>query len=366
MRLNRIQLLKKVDAIVGPILARFFPALPSAGGAVGEVRRILLIRPGGIGDAVLLGPSLRAIKGFYPDSRVEILAESRNHAIFELCPEVGTVYRYDRPAEFLACIRQSYDVVIDTEQWHRFSALVARLMRTGLRIGFSTNERARLFHRPVPYAQEDYESENFLRLFDVLGQRAEAPPMPCLVVPEGARQRIEGLLPADVPALFVIIFPGASIPERRWGAARFARLTVLLGARGVPVVIVGGPEDREEGARIVAEGWGLNLAGKTSLVETAAVIERSALLVSGDSGVLHIGVGLDRPTVSLFGPGIAQKWAPRGEKHMVLDKHLPCSPCTEFGHTPKCPIDAKCMKDISVNEVFAAIMDLIAKTQRAG
>ncbi len=60
------------------------------------------------------------------------------------------------------------------------------------------------------------------------------------------------------------------------------------------------------------------------------VIDKSAVLVSGDSGILHVGVGLGRPTVSLFGPGIAKKWAPRGDKHIVINKNLPCSPCTNL------------------------------------
>jgi ADP-heptose:LPS heptosyltransferase len=83
------------------------------------------------------------------------------------------------------------------------------------------------------------------------------------------------------------------------------------------------------------------------------------LLVSGDSGVLHLAVGLDVPTVSLFGPGIAEKWAPRGDIHRVIDHHLACSPCTRFGTTPPCPIQARCLADIGVDEVLGKIRTLI-------
>ncbi|HEX2769794.1 MAG TPA: glycosyltransferase family 9 protein [Geobacteraceae bacterium] len=155
------------------------------------------------------------------------------------------------------------------------------------------------------------------------------------------------------------IFPGGSIPERRWGAERFKGLTGILNAEGIPVVVVGGKEDAAAGEIIITDNNGINLAGKTSLVETAAVIEKSAVLVSGDSGILHVGVGLDRPTVSLFGPGIANKWAPQGKKHIVINKNLPCSPCTRFGYTQKCPISARCMAEITVDEVAAAVGNLI-------
>ena len=136
----------------------------------------------------------------------------------------------------------------------------------------------------------------------------------------------------------------------------------MLAALGVAVVVVGGGDDKGQGEVIVACGTGLNLAGRTSLSETAAVIQKSALLLSGDSGVLHIAVGLGVPTVSLFGPGRARKWAPRGERHMVINKGLPCSPCTTFGTTPPCPIAAQCMNDITVDEVFNAVTVLLTVT----
>ena len=112
---------------------------------------------------------------------------------------------------------------------------------------------------------------------------------------------------------------------------------------------------------VIAGGLGLNLAGMTSLSETAAVIQKSSLLLSGDSGVLHIAVGLGVPTVSLFGPGRVKKWAPQGERHIVISKELPCSPCTTFGTTPPCPNGIRCMSDITVDEVVNAVTRLLAR-----
>lgn len=122
---------------------------------------------------------------------------------------------------------------------------------------------------------------------------------------------------------------------------------------------MGGKEDRQQGDMIAGGGLGLNLAGLTSLPETAAVIQQSSLLLSGDSGVLHIAVGLGVPTVSLFGPGMVKKWAPQGDRHIVINKGLPCSPCTTFGTTPHCPIDTQCMRNITVDEVVNAVTMLL-------
>lgn len=158
---------------------------------------------------------------------------------------------------------------------------------------------------------------------------------------------------------FVVLFPGASIPERRWSVDKFHYLALRLNHMKVPVVVVGGRQDQDAGDSILAGCQGFNLAGKTSLAETAAVLQQSSLLVSGDSGVLHLAVGLDVPTVSLFGPGIAAKWAPRGERHIVINKNLDCSPCTRFGYTPVCPDRGLCIQMISVDEVVAAATTLL-------
>jgi ADP-heptose:LPS heptosyltransferase len=269
---------------------------------------------------------------------------------------------YDSPSGFLKAIRGNYDLVIDTEQWHRLSAVVARLIKAPVSIGYATNARSKMFTHSVGYSHDDYEAESFFRLSALLEIGPVHIPERFLVLTDAAVTYAAKFLEPVAEKPFVAIFPGASIPERRWGTDRFRMVAELLSAFGIATVVIGGKEDRELGDSIVAGGRGLNLAGMTSLAETAAVIDKSALLISGDSGVLHIAVGLGKPTVSLFGPGRAKKWAPRGERHVVINKELPCSPCTTFGTTPPCPVDAKCMKEISVDEVFNAVAVLLTST----
>jgi lipopolysaccharide heptosyltransferase II len=322
--------------------------------------RIIIIRPGGIGDAILLIPTIKALKQKYPEAKITVLAEKRNASAFGLCPHIDRVLHYDKPKQLLEAIRGNNDVVIDTEQWHRLSAVVARLTGAPFSVGYATNERRRLFSYPIPYTHDDYEANSFLRLLEPFGiAQSDDTKTPFLVVPAAAKARAESLLNELAGKKFVAVFPGASIPERRWGAVKFSRVADSLAEKGLPVVIVGGKGDEAEGQKIVHENFGLNLAGKTSLAETAAILERSSILLSGDSGVLHIGAGLDIPTVSLFGPGIARKWAPRGDKHIVITRNMVCSPCTRFGYTPKCPIQVKCMQDITVEEVTEAVIQVL-------
>lgn len=353
----QILFLKWVDRVVGGLVAGVLPAARGPESAMTVVpRRVLVIRPGGIGDAVLLIPALLGLKERFPTAEISVLAERRNCSVLSLCRIIDHLLLYDRPSQLARVLGGGYDVVIDTEQWHRLSAAVARLASAPVSIGFATNERKRLFSHQIDYSHDDYEALSFFNLLAPLGI---SPPAtlraPFLAVPRSAAVRAEALLAPLSGAPFVTLFPGASVKERQWGTERFREVAGSLAARGLPVVVVGGPDDELAGEIIVRGTGGMNLAGKTTLVETAAVLARSLLLLSGDSGVLHIAVGLGVPTVSLFGPGIQAKWGPIGEAHTVLNRELPCSPCTRFGTTPPCAYRARCLSEITVPEVVSAI-----------
>jgi len=347
-----ISFVKTADALLGRLITNLLPSL-STPDLPGSVYSVLLIRPGGIGDAVLLAPVISQLKAKYPNIQITVLAEQRNAGVFTLVPSVDLIYCYDRPAEFWRAVRGKYDVVIDTEQWHRLSAVIARLIRSPIKIGFATNERRRMFTHTLPYSHDEYEISSFKRLFDpLIGLSGQTEAMiPFLSIPAAAAAAAGKLLAMLEDKPFATIFPGASIQERRWGAGRFRAVAAALVQKGYGVVVVGGTVDQADAQTIAGES-GLNLAGQTSLAETAAVISCSALLISADSGLLHVAVGLGVPTVSLFGPGRALKWAPRGKLHTVINKNLSCSPCTTFGTTPPCPYNARCMQEISVSEVI--------------
>ncbi len=360
--LNKI--LKKIDSLVGlaaiKILEYF---MPDGEKQLNQLTSLLFIRPGGIGDAVLLIQSITQLKKAFPQIKIDVLAEKRNGNIFSLCSDINRVFLYDRLGELISVIRKGYDAAIDTEQWHRLSAVVAKMTGAPMLIGYATNERARLFTHPITYFHDNYEAESFSHLIAPLVRDVPfdvAPPF--LTVPDAARQRAGDILHSLLGRKVVAIFPGGTIRERRWGSDRFHAVAKILAERGYGVAVVGGREDVESG-REIASGLEntVDVCGRLSLVETAGVLERVALLITGDSGIMHIAYGLGTPTVSLFGPGIEKKWAPRGENHIVINKHLPCSPCTRFGYTPRCAYNVACMRQITVNEVYARALELLER-----
>jgi lipopolysaccharide heptosyltransferase II len=360
--MSKIQFLKNIDKYLGRILCAVLPAAGKP--RKGKVEKVLIIRPGGIGDAVLLVPAIKLLRRQFPDVQIDILAEKRNSGVFDLVPEIHRVRHYDSLAGLFAVFGDRYDVIIDTEQWHRLSAVIARLVRSRVRIGFGTNERAKMFNYAVEYSHVDYEANSFMHLLQPVGVDISSPvAVDFLQRPDSSiQQKVDGLLSVLEDKPYVVLFPGGSISARQWGIENFSELAGLIAATGLSIVVVGGGQDMVAGDAILQDiGAGLNLAGQCDIAASAEIIARAQLLVSGDSGVLHIGVGLNRPTVSLFGPGIAKKWAPRAKYHRVINKQLECSPCTRFGYTPDCPYGVECMQQISVADVFAEVKVLLAQ-----
>lgn len=350
----RIRLLKSIDRLMGVIVTNCLPAAPLR--ILPNPQHFLLIRPGGIGDAVLLIPTIKALMHMYPGCKIDILAERRNASVFHLVIGIRTVYLYDTLSGLSSSLCNRYDVVIDTEQWYRLSAVVARLFRAPAKIGFGTNERRRMFTHAIQYEMDACESDNFQALLKPLGVDSQWDRSSvALDLPANSVSNVSQFLLPFCSASFVVIFPGASIPEKRWGIERFSYVAKRLSEYGYKVVVVGGKEDLTDGDEIVGDAV-LNLAGMTTLPETAAIIARSRLLISGDSGVLHIAAGLNIPTVSIFGPSSASKWAPQGERHIVINHHMPCSPCSKFGTIPPCPNNARCISGITTDEVMEAVV----------
>ncbi|HUK56435.1 MAG TPA: glycosyltransferase family 9 protein [Nitrospiria bacterium] len=355
--------LKTIDRLAGGALVRLLGLV--TGRPVGEpfstIRTILVIRPGGMGDAILLIPMLRALKARFPSATIHVLAERRNAEIFGLTTNlVSEVLCYDRIGNFLRALGRRYDAVIDTEQWHRLSAVTARLVRAGRRVGFATNERRRLFSVPVPYDQNRYEAENFLNLMAALtGEPARFDPeQPFLTVGTASMDHPPGEQRERAPKS-VLLAPGASYPEKRWGLEKFRQLAEWLVNNGYSVGLIGGPADVQTTAPIADALPVRNFSGRTTLPETARLVAVAGLVIGGDSVALHLAAAFGAPSIALFGPTPPSQWAPRGKRHRTLHHPPPCSPCSRFGHIPPCPYNVDCLNRITVEEVCAAVREIM-------
>lgn len=376
LRQHQVPLLKALDRAVGrealQLLSlgrggkpRYGPVDPRH---LERVGKITIIRPGGIGDAALLYPLLAALRKGFPQAALHVVAEGRNAQVFEVNDLVDRVWQYDR--EFLPMVRDLRqnppDVLIDTEQSHRLSAAVALWSKSPVRLGFDTNERRKGYTHLVPYNFATYEVECFLDCFRTL--TGDEVPFNCdePFIPV-ARQHLDWAarqVPTSESRPLICLSPGASIPRKRWPWQYFYQLAEWAVNLDFRVALIGGADCVGE-ARLIAgaDPSIINLVGKTTLPQTAAVLKLSRVFVSADTGVLHVAYGVGTPTVHLFGPGVLSKWAPPGRNYLALTKSLPCSPCMTFGYARPCTIDHKCMKLISVEETKDAVSEVLDLSQ---
>jgi ADP-heptose:LPS heptosyltransferase len=362
----RTGFLKRADATVGAALCslagrvnywrrreiHLAPLVPD------RVRRVLVVRPGGIGDLLLLLPALDALRRGFPVARVDVLCERRNLPALELAGWEGGVLLYDRPAECLSRLRCGrWDVAVDSEQFHNFSALLAWWSGAAVRVGFNINPRRNpLYTHLVHYAPDGREADQFRRLLAPLG--IEAPPVQpgwlagrafaMSAALADAWQRAAGSRPVAV------LHDSGDRPFKRWGEARFEELAAALQGEGYAVVRLGLRRGRAS-----AEGAGpasrrtLDLRGQTTLADSAASLQRASVLVAVDAGLAHLAVALGTPAVVLFGPSDSAKWGWTGPRHTVISRALPCSPCSLFGYHKPCH-EIPCMRGIEVRDVLQA------------
>lgn len=337
--------IKLLDHILGPIVCRCLGRVrPDSSAFLSGSMRVLIIRPGGIGDAVLLLPVLRELKRL--GHTLDILCEKRNVAVFRSQPGLcGQIFCYDVWAELRAVCRNSYDRVVDTEQWHYLSGVLSRLISSRAAVGFAARPvRSGLFSVPVNYVHEEYELDNFTRLFSSLGVRA-----PLRL--EGSYElssRDAAWAKAAMPRPYAALALGGSFPARRFSLEQLILMGRLIIDSGMNVVLLGGGEMKGLAEKLLNEiknpGM-VSFAGKTSLAQSVALVARARCFIGQDSGLMHVAAALSIPSVAVFGPGNKKKWGPENDRTFFVDSALSCSPCTFFGYAvPQCHGQFPCLR----------------------
>ena len=346
--------IKRIDQIIGPALLKLFPKAAIDKSKTTPLKKILVIRPGGMGDALLLLPTLKEVAGLF-NVTIDILCEPRNKNVFTSVTFVNQIFSYKNPKSMLSVFQKKYDVVFDTEQSHFLSAIITRLIRADIKAGFKTRGRDKMYNKAIAYRHNVYEAKVFRELFSIVFS---------------LRKPFHFNFPYFIPPKhnhflsfkgekIICLFPGATIDERLWPEKRWAEIMDWIADKNLKPILIGGLKEYNQCKKIMTyckTDTGINLCSTLSIPEIAALFDQAKLLISTDSGILHLGVLCNVPTISLFGSGIADKWAPQGRQHVVINKELPCSPCTVFGTTPVCPNEKACMLKIIPKDIILKIV----------
>jgi heptosyltransferase-2 len=343
--------------------------------ASGRPLRVLLRVPNWVGDAVLALPSTAALAE-RPDVRLTVLGPPYVHPIYEGLPGVSVSPVDPRaPTPLRAwgagrALAGGDDVGILCPASFS-SALVLWAARVPRRVGRAADGRSplltdRLAKRsrpPFPLRSSAGYDPRFHRWRDYaeLVEHVLGEPVPeryPLHVPDAARAAAASLLDGLAGAgPLVGLNPGANGPARRWPIERYAELgTALREALDARVTVVGSRFETDLAER-VAGGvpGGRSLAGRTDLKGLAAVLERLDLLVTNDTGPMHVAAALGTPLIALFGAGDDRVTAPRGPGVHVLRELLFCSPCVRS----HCPYDLECMKGLTTAAVLTEALRVL-------
>ena len=358
-------ILKFTDSLAGPPLCWAMSCAQTRA----EHRRVqdlegpvLVIRPGGIGDAIMLLPMLKALQDALPDRRIDILCESRNRDIFRLAMPDAAVTAYDKtPFHALLSLRRTkYGTVIDTEQFHNFSGVMTALTQAPLRVGFKINTNRRgLYTHLVSYDLDGPEDVQFGRLLSAACGRVMTLP-PRLGILASAKLPA---LPADlkISGPILVIHAGGSIASKRGPTKMLASVCRAAAVEfKMRPVIIGNGGDKVYADEILREAGepAINLCGRLSLGETAALCKTAAAVVGPDSGIAHLAVALGTPAVVLFGPSDPAKWGPPEGSGQAIRNPLPCSPCSIFGYTKPCRRH-ECIEGITDAQILEALRGIL-------
>lgn len=360
--------------------------------------RILLIKPSSLGDIVHALPVLAALRRRCPDAHIAWLVSTSFAPLLDGHPLLDEVIRFDRrrfgamwwnPAAFVAfwrfvaqIRRRRFDVVIDLQGLIR-SGLIAWFSGARRRIGFAdARELAWLFYTQRVAGNDELRAdaaagvirhssqhavEKNRRVLGVLGAEASTPEFPLAVRPDEldeARRLLE-LHGVDAGA-FCAVLPGARWESKLWPARRFGALlrTLCEQSRG-PLVLLGAPEEAARTAEILGyaqlpdsrfpAGGVVDLVGRTTLRQLAALLALARLVICQDSGPMHIAAALNRPTLALFGPTDPARTGPWSAAAQVVTNPVECAPCLRR----RCPLGHQaCLAELSPEAVLAKVREV--------
>ena len=325
-------------------------------------RRVVVRAPNWLGDLMMATGAVRALLDRRPDAAVDLIVRPA-HAVLPL-PHRGRVIPFDdgltSPGAFgVALGRAGYDSFYVLPPSFS-SAWMAYRSRAPERVGYRGQLRGRLLHPAVTHrapARSVHQAREYLDLVDPSLGLDRYPPRLDVPAAWGAAQLAR--ICRDLPERFVAISPGAVYgPAKAWPAGRYAELARGLRDRtGLPVLVLGTAGEHELGEQVRAGGEGIvNWCGTTDLPGLAAVLARAALLVSNDSGAMHVMAALGRPQVALFGSTSPVWTGPVNPKAVVISEPPPCAPCfartCRFGHT-------NCLEKLTVSRVLEAALALL-------
>jgi heptosyltransferase-2 len=324
-----------------------------------RVERVVVRAPNWLGDVVLSLGAVRDVRRRFPKARLEVLARPSVAGLYGAVSEVDAVRTSVGTSADARALRGAFDLAVLLP--NSFGSAYA-VWRAGVpeRWGYATDGRGLLLTRgaAVPAAVRGESQVYYYRaMLAAVGLQVSATPDTSLRCPDAWRERLEARLGTRRR---IAMSPGAAFGgAKRWRPEGFAAAgDALARARDAEVVILGSAGDRPLGEAIAAQMTPPPrvLCGETTLPDLVAILAGAEILLTNDSGAMHVAAALGTPLVAVFGPTDWRETAPVGRRHRLVREPVHCAPCM----LRDCPIDHRCMKAVSAERVVGAAREVLA------
>jgi lipopolysaccharide heptosyltransferase I len=331
---------------------------------------ILLVRLGALGDVVHAVPAAAALRHAFPQARIDWLVDAKHRAIVDLVTAIDRTIPLERATmagwmSVVRTLRQTpYDIALDLQGLLK-SAVLARGSGARRVVGFSIwhlrEKTARPFYSDTLEAEGGHVIAKNLRLLRAVGVEDDEIRFPLADVPSAALDELRRRQ-GDRP--FALINAGAAWPNKRWPAERFGELAAFLReACGLDPIVLWGPGEEALANQVIAASSGTAVAAPpTGVADLVALARASALVISGDTGPLHIATAVGTPTVSLFGPTDPARNGPFAADDVTVSRYDSCR--CHYDRT--CHEADWCLASATVAEVCAAAQRRLALRSARG
>jgi heptosyltransferase I len=320
---------------------------------------ILIVRLGALGDVVHAVPAAAALRKAFPAARIDWLVDARHRGLVDLVTAIDCAIPLESPTlggwtTVLRVLRRTpYDVAIDLQGLMK-SAVLARASGAARVVGFSIwhlrEKTARPFYSDAHDAEGGHVIRKNLRLLRALEVEDDEIRFPLAEVPSPALDALRAQIPAG--RRFALINAGAAWPNKRWPPDRFGGLAAFLDeACGLTPVVLWGPGEQGLADAVIAASSNTAIAAPpTSVADLVALTRAAALVVSGDTGPLHIATAVGTPTVSIFGPTDPDRNGAYAPGDVAVSRFETCG----CHYDRRCHEPLWCLGEVTVAEVSAA------------
>ncbi|MDY3973056.1 lipopolysaccharide heptosyltransferase II [uncultured Veillonella sp.] len=335
-----------------------------------DYKNILIIKMSSLGDVIHALPTLHAIRQNWPQAKITWAVHEQFSAVLPGEPYIDEVLYINKKKlksiSYLLELRRElqsrqFDMCLDLQCLAK-SAIVAFLSGAKEKYGYwELREGSKLVNKAlVGPNQYGHVIERYLDTVRALGGRVDSIEFP-LRRSEEAAQSVRAKLEArglsmDHP--YIVVAPGARWAVKEWPIGNFAQLATRLSEAGLPVVLIGAPNDASKGESIKSVATSsqvVNMIGQTNLLELIELIGHSALYISADTGPLHIANALKRPLIALFGPTSPDRTGPYGGSYV----HIIKSPTSRATVEEPLIDDPECMAQITVDQVMDEVKPIL-------